>query len=136
MLEKVRLRKTCWASWQPSLTLRISAHGLLRNVVLAPRRVWLTFNYVAVCVYPTEAATETIFENICSFLPAAPVSGFVQEAFCVHQTDTNFSGGYLCSVNRYNFSRGPFYVFTEHIQVCQRHLFSYRTYTDLPEASL
>ena len=33
---------------------------------------------------PPEAATATIFENICSFLPGAPFSGFFQEALCAH----------------------------------------------------
>ena len=47
-----------------------------------------------------EAATEIIFENICSFLPGAPFSGFFQEALCVHQTDANFPGRFVCSLNR------------------------------------
>ena len=38
----------------------------------------------------TEAATETNFENICSFLPGAPFSGVFQKALCVYRTDTNF----------------------------------------------
>ena len=44
----------------------------------------------------TEAATETIFENICSFLPGASFSGFFREALCVYRTDTNFPGAHLC----------------------------------------
>ena len=44
----------------------------------------------------TEAANETIFENICSFLPGAPFSVFFQEALCVHRTDTIFPGALLC----------------------------------------
>ena len=53
----------------------------------------------------SEAATETIFENICSFLPGAPFSGVFQEALCVHRTDANFPGRFVCSPNRYKFSR-------------------------------
>ena len=53
----------------------------------------------------SEAATETIFENICSFLPGAPFSGVFKEALCVHQTDANFPGRSVCSPNRYKISR-------------------------------
>ena len=75
-----------------------------------------------------EPATEIIFENICSFLPGALFSGF-------------FPGGFMCSPNRYQFSRkvclfaeqirhftrNYVYVFTEEIPIFQEHLFSYRT---------
>ena len=44
----------------------------------------------------TEAATKTIFKNICSFLPEAPFSKFFQEAF--HRTDTNFPGRKVCLI--------------------------------------
>ena len=46
----------------------------------------------------SEAATETIFQDI----PAAPFSILrsFQEALCVHQTDTNLPGGYVCLPNR------------------------------------
>ena len=47
-----------------------------------------------------EAATETIFKNVCSFSPRNTFSGFFQEALCVHRTDTNFPGGYVCLSNR------------------------------------
>ena len=56
----------------------------------------------------TEAATETIFENICSFLPGAPFSRLLQKALCVYQTDTNFPGAVFCSSNRFQFPRKPF----------------------------
>ena len=46
----------------------------------------------------TEAATETVFENICSFFPGA--------------TFYNFPGGSICSSNRHEFSRRV-YLFVE-----------------------
>ena len=67
----------------------------------------------------SEAATETIFENICSFLPAPFF--------------WSFPGGFMCSPNRYQFSRSTFLA-TEQIQIFQEHLFSDRTDTDFPGA--
>ena len=59
-------------------------------------------NYICFCKFvfwvqlsSSEAATETIFENICSFHPGAPFFGFFQEASCVHQTNTYFPGRYV-----------------------------------------
>ena len=93
----------------------------------------------------TEAAAETIFENICSFLPGAPFSVFF---ICVHRTAANFPGRFVCSPNRYKFPGGlglfteqiPFFqepsLFTEQIPIFWQHLFSYRTDTDFPGAVL
>ena len=44
----------------------------------------MQFSYVVKMLdltdFPSEAATETIFENVCSFLPGTPFSVFFQEA--------------------------------------------------------
>ena len=108
-----------------------------------------------------EAATETIFENICSFLPGALFSKFFmrlyvfteqitifQEGMSVRWTDTNFPGAHLC-VHRTDtdFPGAPIlaieqvpiflehaFLATEQIPTFQEHLFSYRTDTDFPEA--
>ena len=66
----------------------------------------------------TEAAAETIFENICYFLPEAHFSR--QEALCVHRTDTNFSGRFIYSSN------------VEQIKCFQGGVFVRRTDTDFP----
>ena len=69
----------------------------------------------------SEATTETIFKNICYFLPWAPFSRFFQEALCIHRADTNFPGRYFCSPNRYHISRKPIYLFTKPIPIAQEH---------------
>ena len=105
----------------------------------------------------SEAATETIFENICSFLPGTPFPVFFQEALCNHRTDVNFPGRFVCSPNRYKFSRRTWsvhrtdtiflgalfmcssnryrfsrstFLATEQIPIFQEQFFSYRTDND------
>ena len=101
----------------------------------------------------SEAASETIFENICSFLPGAPFSGFFQEALfvhltdanfpgrrglfteqipffqeaslCVHRADTNFPGALFWLPNRYRFSRNTF-LSTEQITIFQEAFFEFQ----------
>ena len=61
----------------------------------------------------TEAATETILENICSFLPGAPF-------FWI------FSRGFMCSPNRCQFSR-KVYLFVEQITIFRKGMSVHRT---------
>ena len=104
----------------------------------------------------SEAATETIFENICSFLPGASFSELFyvfteqilifQEDIFFRRTDRNFPGD-VFSARRTdnNFSRKVFLFFeqipifqeqfvlaTEQIPIFQEHFFGYRTDTDFP----
>ena len=61
----------------------------------------------------SEAATETIFENIFSFLPGEPFSGFFQMGLCIHRTHTYFPRRNIGSSNRYKLPR-KIYLFIEH----------------------
>ena len=54
-----------------------------------------------------EAATETIFENICSFIQKHLFLDYFIR-ICVYRTDNNFQGRYICSSYRYQFSRNSF----------------------------
>ena len=94
----------------------------------------------------SEAATETIFENICSFLPGAPFSVFSRRLYvfteqmpifqepslCVHRTDTDFPGAPFYLPNRYQFSRSTSFLATEQIPIFQEHFFSYRIDNNFP----
>ena len=54
-------------------------------------------SFFSLHIQVSEAATEAIFENICSFLSGEPFSGLFQEALlCVHRTGTNFPGRFIC----------------------------------------
>ena len=75
----------------------------------------------------TEAATETVFENICSFFPGAAFFKF-------------FRSVHICSSNRHEFSRRV-YMFFEQTQIFQeglskRHVFSRRFYLFVEETLL
>ena len=65
--------------------------------------------------YIWEAATETVFKNICAFFLGAT---FFQFSCLSHQTDTNFP-------------RNPDLIL-EHIQIFQEPLFSHRTDIHFP----
>ena len=64
----------------------------------------------------SEAATETIFENICSFFPGAPFFW-------------SFPGGFMCSPNRCQFSR-KVCLFTEQLPIFQEGFSVHRTDTN------
>ena len=53
----------------------------------------------------SEAATETVFENICFFLSRSNLFIIFQEGPFVRRTDMNFPGESICSSNRHEFSR-------------------------------
>ena len=76
----------------------------------------------------TEAATETVFKNICSFFPGATYN-FPGGPF-VPRTDMNFPGGSICSSNRHEFSRKVYYVLQTDTNFpgaySKRHVFSRR----------
>ena len=86
--------------------------------------------------------TDTFFrEDVFSFLGTDTLfsegmsahrtdTSFFQEALSAHRTDIVFPGRYVCSPNRYQFSRSTFYVFPEFFQ---EYLLGYRTDTDFPE---
>ena len=57
------------------------------------------------------------FENICSFLPGAPFSGFFQEGLCVHRTEILYT-----------------ILAIEQVPIFQKQHFSYRTDTNFPGA--
>ena len=61
---------------------------------------------------------KSIDRKTATFLPGAPFSGVFQEALCVHRTDANFPGRFVCSPNRYNFPGGCG-LFTEQIPFFQ-----------------
>ena len=117
------------------VTLLIISFRTLIVFFLSPQAL-SSFLFPSLCMewlYPfayniSEAATETIFENICSFLSGAPFSGFFQEALCVHRTDANFPGRFVCSLNRYKFSRRTW----SSSPIFQEHRFSHWTDTDFP----
>ena len=80
----------------------------------------------------SEAATETVFENICSFFSRSNLFIIFQEGSFVPRTDVNFPGGFICSVNRHEFSRRV-YMFFEQTRIFQegyskRHVFSRKFY--------
>ena len=52
---------------------------------------------------------------------------FSRSILCAHQTDTNFPGRYVCSPNRYQFSRSNFYMLTEQLSIFQEYLLGYWT---------
>ena len=67
----------------------------------------------------SETATETIFENIFSFLPEAPFSGVLQETsqipifqdrMSVRRTDFFPGAMFICPPNRYRFPRTLFWL--------------------------
>ena len=95
------------------------------------------------------AATETVFQNICSFIPGATFFIIFQEGIFVPRTEMNFQRGSICSSKRHEFSRRVYYVlqtdtnfpggFSEKtcfckkvISVCQQTLLSHRTDTNFP----
>ena len=53
----------------------------------------------------SEAATETVFQNICSFFSRSNLFIIFQEGPFVPRTDMNFPGGSICSSDRHEFSR-------------------------------
>ena len=75
-----------------------------------------------------EAASETIFSNICSFFPGAMFyTNFIEH--------TNFPGGPVCSSNTYYFIRVFAYFSLEHIIIFQEGILLHRTHTIFPIAS-
>ena len=63
----------------------------------------------------SQAATETVFENICPFY--------------------NFPGGSICSSNRHEFSR-KVHLFVEQTLIFQEGLYVLRTDTNFPGGSI
>ena len=59
--------------------------------------------FIYIIIENSQQDNMTIFENICSSLPGAPFSWFFREALCVHRTDTDFSGRFVCFSNRCHF---------------------------------
>ena len=74
----------------------------------------------------TEAATETVFQSICSFFPGATFSQFSR---FVKQT-CFFPGGSICSSNRPYYLIEKILIFPETLII-----FSPRTHTNFPRAS-
>ena len=60
----------------------------------------------------SEATTETIFENICYIW-------LFQVALCVHRTDNDFPGRFICSSNQITIFQGTSFYLVEQITIFQ-----------------
>ena len=79
--------------FQQVIFVRNARHRRSKNLYFNVRSSHLSVPFSRMSIYPF------LFPGWASF------SGFFQEAVCVHRTDTFFPGRYMCSPNRYLFSR-------------------------------
>ena len=110
----------CWEDFQPHCLLQTTTQGA-GQVNKRPDGIWLNSDFTLLFRrWLSEAATETVFQNICSFLPGATIlqfsrrlylsveqTCFFQKGLSICQRDMFFPGEsiILCSSNRHKFSR-------------------------------
>ena len=127
-----------WFAYQ--FFLHFNVFSALKEGLQCVERVDCQAIFVCTIIYYIEyranvrSSHQDYFRKYLFFSSRSTFFWSFQEALCVHRTDANFPGRFVCSPNRYHFSRSPLYVFTEQIPIFQKHFFSYRTDTNFPGA--